>query len=784
MFAQQPVSFGRYELIYRLGQGGMGEVHLARLTGAGGFEKLYVLKTILPQMSGDPQFVQRFQHEARLLVHLQHSNIAQVYDMGEVNGTFFMAVEYVPGVDLSRVLGRARQLSAAVPIPIALYLGQQVAEALGYAHRKTGAEGEPLGIVHRDISPHNVMVSYEGEIKVIDFGLAKSAAGSAQTLPSTVMGKLGYMSPEQARAEKVDHRSDIYSAGVVLWEMLAGRRLFDGESVGQMIAAMAHPVIPALRSIRPEVSQSLERVIHRALAPAPADRFARADELARALNEELVREGKQAGAEETGTYLRALCPEEFAEQRRLISTLNRRVSAAEAGGMEGTLLRDGAAAQSASSPRMTGSGGVPAAPMPANMTGAYGSGRVPVAQGGGYGSGGMPAAQGGYGPGNVQSTHGSGGMPAAHGLGGMPAQGSGGMPAAHGSGGMAAGYGPGNVPAAHGSGGMPAAHGSGGMPAQGSGGMAAGYGSGNMPAAHGSGGMPAHGSGNYGSGGMPAAPAQQRSRAPLYALGAVCLLLAGALGAVLMKRGGGETPPAPVAVTKVEPPPAPVKAEEPAKEPPSDTYERVAVENAFEVFEDRGNHFVRAGSEDGVSMGTEVQMVGPADAEGRRPLYGKALVMELTGPHLARLNSDAKPQAEGALFASFTPEPVKAVEKPAEKPRTTTRRPNTRTPAPAVAAPAPEVAAAPAPPPLRGRAEITGFGPLRRLVIFNRDQRPWTNCDLRLPSNKHYVLDRLKGGDQEAIAMMKFKQDGTEHDRENTWLNVKCNEGTAQFTLR
>jgi serine/threonine-protein kinase len=762
MFAQQPVSFGRYELVYRLGQGGMGEVHLARLTGAAGFEKLYVLKTILPQMSGDPQFVQRFQHEGRLLVHLQHSNIAQVYDMGELDGTLFMAVEYVAGVDLSRVLGRARQVGAAVPVPVALYIAQQMAEALGYAHRKTGPEGESLGIVHRDISPHNVMVSYEGEVKVIDFGLAKSSAGSAKTLPSTVMGKLGYMSPEQARAEQVDARSDIYSAGVVLWEMLAGRRLFDGESVGQMIAQMAHPAIPALRSIRPDITPSLEKVVHRALAPNAADRYGRAEELARALNEELVREGKHAGAEEVGTYLRALCPEEFAEQRRLISTLSRRAG----DGMEGTLLRDNAGGAqpgsggharggSAGYGQRPGSGGVQVA---VGMTGAYGSGRVPVAQGG------------------VPAGHGSGGVPAGHGSGGVAAgHGSGGVPAGHGSGGMPAGYGPGGVPAGYGS-----------APAHGSGGVPANYGS--MPA-YGS--APAHGSGpmavppGYGSGPQQAA-APQRSRTPVIALGAVCLLLAGALGAVLLTRGGGEQPAAPVApvapVAKAEtppapPPPEPVKAETPPAEP-APSYELVTVEKVYEVIEDQGAHLLRAGSADGVDMGIEVQMVGPAQADGRRPMYGTALVVELRGERLARLRPDKAPPAGGAVFASFTPEPSKEPEKP--RTATAQRPPKRNTPSGAKT-PA-EPAAPPPPPPLQGRAEIGGFG--KRLTVYNRGSFPWTKCELRLPSNQRYMLDRLKAGDQEGIMLFKFKQDGVARDLPNESVTVTCAEGTGKFRIK
>ncbi|TQF09232.1 protein kinase [Myxococcus llanfairpwllgwyngyllgogerychwyrndrobwllllantysiliogogogochensis] len=310
---------GRYELVHPLGQGGMGEVFLAKISGAAGFEKPCIVKTILPTLLKDRQFLDRFHHEAKVLVHLVHSSIAQVYDMGEADGTYYMALEYVAGVDLAYLLEQARLQGAQVPVPVALFLGQRMAEGLGYAHRKVGPDGSPLGIVHRDVSPHNVMVSYEGEVKVIDFGLAKSAARSKYTLPATVMGKLGYMSPEQVRAEALDHRSDIYSCGVVLWEMLAGRSLIPHGTVGEMMAAMSQPTVPSMKGLRGDVDEALEAVVRRALAARPDERYSRSDEFARALNGELVRSGAAVGAEEVGHFVRALCPEAFAAQRQLIS---------------------------------------------------------------------------------------------------------------------------------------------------------------------------------------------------------------------------------------------------------------------------------------------------------------------------------------------------------------------------------------------------------------------------------------------------------------------------------
>lgn len=313
---------GRYQLLFMLGQGGMGEVHLARLTGAAGFEKLCIVKTVLPNLMGDQNFIDRFHHEARVLVQLTHSNIAQVYDMGEVNGTLYMAIEYVPGVDLSRVETRIERQAATMPIPTAVFIAQKICEALGYAHRKVGADGQPLGIVHRDVSPQNVMVSYEGEVKVIDFGLAKSTARSKHTLPSTVMGKLGYMSPEQALAKPVDHRSDIFSAGIVIWEMLAGRSMYAGGTMSEMVAQMAVAEVPSLVAANPTISPALEQIVMRALAKEPSARYQRADDFARALNEMAVRENLTVGAEDVGNYVRAMCPEEFAAERQLQSKLS------------------------------------------------------------------------------------------------------------------------------------------------------------------------------------------------------------------------------------------------------------------------------------------------------------------------------------------------------------------------------------------------------------------------------------------------------------------------------
>ena len=312
---------GRYELVESLGQGGMGEVWLAKLTGAAGFQKACLVKTVLPGLKKDPQFVQRFMHEAKVLVHLQHSNIAQVYDMGDEAGTLYMALEFVQGVDVAHLQDAIISANEVMPVPVALHIAEQAAEGLGYAHRRKSPEGTPLDIIHRDVSPQNIMVSYDGEVKVIDFGIAKSAARTSATGQATVMGKLGYMAPEQAQAAPLDGRADQYSLGVVLWELLTGQAYIPPGSVAEMVTAMSNPRAPRLSSVRSEVDAQLEAVIMRALAVEPGKRYPRTDDFARALADELHRLGRPS-KEQVGQYVTAKCEVQFEAQKRLMSRLS------------------------------------------------------------------------------------------------------------------------------------------------------------------------------------------------------------------------------------------------------------------------------------------------------------------------------------------------------------------------------------------------------------------------------------------------------------------------------
>jgi serine/threonine-protein kinase len=310
---------GRYELLEQLGEGGMGAVYLARLTGAAGFEKLCIVKTVLPSIAKDAEFVSRFQHEGRLLTQLAHGNIAQVLDLNEADGTYYLALEYVAGVDLARLHEAVRASGHFMPLPMAVMLAAQAAEGLGAAHRSHALDGTPLNIVHRDVSPHNVMVSYEGEVKVIDFGIAKSEARSRHTAQASVMGKLGYMAPEQARGEVVDHRADQYALGIVIWELLSNEAFVKRGTLTEMVVAMANPSARPLAPLRAEVPASLEAVVLKALSPRVEDRFETTDAFAQALLSELSKLGPAPTKPQLGQYVRERCANDFATQRQLLT---------------------------------------------------------------------------------------------------------------------------------------------------------------------------------------------------------------------------------------------------------------------------------------------------------------------------------------------------------------------------------------------------------------------------------------------------------------------------------
>lgn len=277
--------FGRYTLVRRLAVGGMAEIFLASLRRDGGFEKKVVVKRILPHLGADDAFVKMFIDEAILAARLSHPNVIQVYDFGSVGGSHYIAMEYVEGVDLHRILrlcqNRGRRLTPAEVATI----GEGVARGLAYTHGLADDGGVPLCIVHRDVSPHNIMISAAGEPKVMDFGIAKAAARATRTVTGTIKGKLAYMSPEQATGQPLDKRTDQFSLGVVLWECLTGVRLFAGDTEVNLIQKVIACDIPTVRSVRPDVPVRLEAAVMRALSKDPAARFADLHDLATELME-------------------------------------------------------------------------------------------------------------------------------------------------------------------------------------------------------------------------------------------------------------------------------------------------------------------------------------------------------------------------------------------------------------------------------------------------------------------------------------------------------------------
>ncbi len=264
-------AFGRYELLELLGQGGMAEVFLARTRGPKGFARNLVIKRILPHLSSDDEFVDMFVAEAKLTGHLSHGNIVPIYEFGEVDGLLFLAMEHVEGTDLRALLKASRLSSEALPAPVSAYVVMEILQALEYAHSRKTLAGEPLRIVHRDVSPSNVLLSRAGEVKLCDFGIAKAA--TRNTTSGRLKGKLAYMSPEQASGKVVDARSDLFSVGVILWEMLAGKRLFAGNTHLSLLDLVQHGPIPPLPRLGVLGEERLRAVVERALERDLEKRF-------------------------------------------------------------------------------------------------------------------------------------------------------------------------------------------------------------------------------------------------------------------------------------------------------------------------------------------------------------------------------------------------------------------------------------------------------------------------------------------------------------------------------
>ena len=293
---------GKHRLLAELGHGGMAEVFLAVVCGPAGFNKLLVIKQIRPQLAEEPEFLGMFLDEARLAARLNHRNVVQTNEVGQQNGRYFIAMEYLEGQPLNRVLHRFQKVGG-LPLDLHLRVVSEVLAGLHHAHELTDYDGTPLGVVHRDITPHNIFITYDGQVKVVDFGIAKALNSSSETRSGVLKGKVAYMAPEQARGEQVDRRADLFSVGVVLWEAVTGRRLWKGVPDLTILQRLLKGEIPPPRSVNPAVPEPLEAVILKCLARDRDDRYATALDLQADLDAHLDAQEERGSARDLGKLI-------------------------------------------------------------------------------------------------------------------------------------------------------------------------------------------------------------------------------------------------------------------------------------------------------------------------------------------------------------------------------------------------------------------------------------------------------------------------------------------------
>jgi eukaryotic-like serine/threonine-protein kinase len=279
----------RYRVIERIAAGGMAEVFRAESAGLEGFKKKVAIKRVLPHLAGKTEFIGMFLDEARLSAHLGHSNCVQVFDIGQGDNTYFIVMEMVDGADLKGVMTHTRNVGRLIPVEEAVLICVRICEGLAYAHELHDDKGQPLRIVHRDMSPPNVLMTRYGEVKIADFGLAKANSQLEDSQPGIIKGKFGYLSPEAAKGQSVDARTDIFAVGIILWEMLAGRRLFQGKSDLETVKQVQRAQVPDVRQFNPSVPESVVQVLRRTLAGEPSQRYQTARALGDDLNQVLFR---------------------------------------------------------------------------------------------------------------------------------------------------------------------------------------------------------------------------------------------------------------------------------------------------------------------------------------------------------------------------------------------------------------------------------------------------------------------------------------------------------------
>ena len=319
---------GRFELLHKIAAGGMGEVFLARQRGPVGFEKFLVIKTLLPHLTEDQEFVNMFFDEARIAAMLSHPNIAQIYDLGEASGRYYIAMEYVHGETLRATQTAAESVAGGITLGLKCRIIAAAAHALDYAHNACNSAGQPLDLIHRDVSPHNIMITFSGVVKLVDFGIAKANNKLARTATGVIKGKYAYMSPEQAYGRPLDRRTDVFALGIVFHELLTGKRLFKRETDMDSLRAVAEAEIPAPSSVVKGVPKAIDLIVLKALARNREDRYATCAELEADLEGVIARQRLPATSTHLAAFMTGLFPEASAPDA-LLKISQREAASAE-----------------------------------------------------------------------------------------------------------------------------------------------------------------------------------------------------------------------------------------------------------------------------------------------------------------------------------------------------------------------------------------------------------------------------------------------------------------------
>ena len=309
-----PRLFGKYYLLELINVGGMAEVFKAKMFGVEGFEKIVAIKRILPEVAEDAEFIKMFVDEAKIAVKLQHPNVVQIFELGKIDGSYFIAMELINGKDIKTIRKRLKRVDILMPVEQSAYIISQVCDGLDYAHRKTDEKMNPLNIVHRDISPQNMIVSYEGTVKLIDFGIAKAKSKSTKTQVGMLKGKFSYMSPEQVSGQPIDRRSDIFSLGVVFFEMLTGKRLFLGKNDVETLEKIRKAEVLPPSVFNSAVPPELDRIVLKALAKDREDRYQWASEFSEDLKKFSYSSGKSFSRQDMMNFMSEFFADELEEE--------------------------------------------------------------------------------------------------------------------------------------------------------------------------------------------------------------------------------------------------------------------------------------------------------------------------------------------------------------------------------------------------------------------------------------------------------------------------------------